>query len=303
MKPSFRLLKIRTILQGRGVGIFGALGSGNFDDKYCFTEINLNNYEPLKISAGLSHTGVITKDNKVLIFGRPYDINSVFKVYSLYRVIPFLAKWATKLTMLDENSANEVILSPTLIDELKNQKIKSISCSGGLTAMLSEDGKVYCMGSNVYGQCGLGDDRIRFWRPLASIGISDLISVDVGLQHGIALRNNGEVYCWGKGKNGQMGSPDTTLVNPHPRLVPIQARCIAIGAGLNHNVALDEFGELYIWGKRMSTTLVAHTEFTYEGKYYYLLFICTLLFPSSNPAIHKLLSSATTTVVKVEQQT
>lgn len=275
MRKSISLYKLKTILQGRGVGVFGALGSGTFEDKYCFDDIYLENnqinYEPLQISCGLGHTGVITKDKKVFIFGRPYDMNSIYKVYSLYRFFPLLSIWATKLTMLDENSKNEIILKPLLIENLKNYKIKSISCSGGLTVMLSEDGNVYSMGSNVYGQCGLGDDRIRFWRPIASVSLSNIVAIDTGLQHCIILRDNGEVYCWGKGKNGQMGTGDTDLVNSHPRLVPLKTKCIQIAAGLNHNVILDETGSLYIWGKRMSTELVENTEFTYKG--YLLIYL------------------------------
>jgi hypothetical protein len=266
------LSRYSTVLQGRGVGVFGALGSGTFDDKFCFDEINLYGKQAIAVSAGVGHTAVITKDHRVAIFGRPYELTSVFRIYGIYRVIPTLAIWATKLTMTDETSAKEVILSPLFLDELMQQKVKSISCSGALTAMLTETGKVYCMGANNFGQCGVGESKIRYWRPIANVSLPAVTAIDTGLQHCIALCENGEVYCWGKGKNGQLGTGDSQVMNLHPRLVPMKQKCVAVAAGLNHSVALDESGVLHLWGKRMSEELVQGNKFTYKGQIFPLSF-------------------------------
>jgi alpha-tubulin suppressor-like RCC1 family protein len=262
----------RTVLQGRGVGVFGALGSGTLDDKYCFDEINLslsNNikFQPLAVSAGVGHTAVITTDHRVAIFGRPYDLSSIFKIYGLYRFVPLFAKWATMLTMMDEQSAKEVILSPIFLDDLMKQKVSSVSCSGGLTMLLTQTGKVYCFGANNFGQCGIGETKLRYWRPIAPVTLPPVIAIDTGLQHCIALCDSGEIYCWGKGKNGQLGNGDVNPINTYPRLVPMKQKCVAIAAGLNHSVALDETGILHLWGKRMSDELVEKTEQTYKGDY------------------------------------
>lgn len=261
----------KTVLQGRGVGVFGALGSGTFEDKYCFDEINLYGKQPLAVSAGVGHSAVITNDHRVAIFGRPYELSSVYRIYGIYRVIPTLAIWATKLTMMDETSAKEIILSPLFLDELMQQKVISISCSGALTAMLTETGKVYCMGANNFGQCGVGESKIRYWRPIANVSLPAVKAIDTGLQHCIALCESGEVYCWGKGRNGQLGTGDTQVMNLYPRLVPMKKRCVAIAAGLNHSVALDESGVLYLWGKRMSEELVEGNKHTYKGQFSWVL--------------------------------
>lgn len=266
MKRCVVLFSPRTILQGRGIGIFGALGTGTYDDKYCFHEINIGNKQPLAVASGIGHTAVITNDHRIAIFGRPFDLKSTFRVYRLYRIFPILAIWATKLTLMDESAAREIVLSPLFLDDLMKQKVVSVSCSGGFTIMLTETGKVYCLGSNNYGQCGIGDStRMRLWRPIANVSLPIITAIDSGLQHCIALSEHGEVFCWGKGKNGQMGSGDTQEINAHPRLVPINRKCVAVAAGLNHSVALDESGVLHIWGKRMSEQLVEGTKHTYTG--------------------------------------
>lgn len=259
------ILSTKTILQGRGVGIFGALGTGTYDDKYCFTEINILNKQPIAVATGVGHTAVITNDHRVAIFGRPYDLKSIFRIYGLYRIIPTLAVWASKLTSMDETSEKEIILSPLFLDDLMKQKVVSVSCSGGFTVMLTDTGKVYCVGSNNFGQCGIGDSKMRLWRPIANVSLPVISAVDAGLQHCIALSDFGEVYCWGKGKNGQMGSGDSQVINPHPRLVPMPRKCIAVAAGLNHSVALDDSGVLHLWGKRMSDELVEGNKYTYKG--------------------------------------
>jgi alpha-tubulin suppressor-like RCC1 family protein len=256
----------KTVLQGRGVGVFGALGSGTLDDKYCFDDIHLSlKRQPIAVSAGVGHTAVITTDHRVAIFGRPFDLSSIFKIYGIYRFIPLFAKWATRLTMLDQNSAKEVLLSPIFLDDLMKQKVISVSCSGGLTMMLTDTGKVYCLGANNFGQCGIGENKLRYWRPIAPATLPPVIAIDAGLQHCIALCQSGEVYCWGKGKNGQLGTGDLSPINTYPRLVPMKQKCIAIGAGLNHTVALDESGILHLWGKRMSDQLEENTKQTYKG--------------------------------------
>lgn len=79
-------------------------------------------------------------------------------------------------------------------------------------------GEVFCEGDNEWGQLGTGSAS-----PWAS-GANRVVSLDgvthavSGAQHTCALRDNGEVWCWGDGSQGQLGDGTTTNSN-----VPVQA--------------------------------------------------------------------------------
>jgi alpha-tubulin suppressor-like RCC1 family protein len=75
----------------------------------------------------------------------------------------------------------------------------------------------------------------------------------------------GDVYTWGKGKNGQMGNGEEEEANPHSIKVPLPVQAVAVGAGLNHCAAAGEDGNVYVWGRRMSDEIVEGSKATYQG--------------------------------------
>lgn len=126
-----------------------------------------------------------------------------------------------------------------------HDKCVDVRCSAGLTIALTDQGDLYSFGLNRWGQCGvdqsttmIGNSRnkhgIHVFVPTkilfpgsddnrnninnknysndsdSDIGSdsgsgSKVISYDIGLQHGIAVCENGKVYTWGKGTRGQLG--------------------------------------------------------------------------------------------------
>ncbi|EJK59866.1 hypothetical protein THAOC_19855 [Thalassiosira oceanica] len=105
----------------------------------------------------------------------------------------------------------------------------TIATSAGLTAVISNTGSLYTFGLNHRGQCGTGEFGPNVWRPTQVRGLGSIrsildhgapsdnlfkdfqkqqhpiVSVALGLQHGIALDSAGQVFCWGKGERGQLG--------------------------------------------------------------------------------------------------
>ncbi|CAN0474658.1 unnamed protein product, partial [Ascophyllum nodosum] len=85
-----------------------------------------------------------------------------------------------------------------------------VACSAALTVVLSEDGRVYCMGYNRWGQCGQGSDNVfTIFEPLRVGGqvLDDerVTSLAVGFQQVLVLCESGRVYGWGKSLRGQLG--------------------------------------------------------------------------------------------------
>lgn len=114
----------------------------------------------------------------------------------------------------------------------------TLSTSAGLTAVISNTGTLYTFGLNQRGQCGVGSFSPNIWTPSPVVGLASLrfildynamyqeetsnstgshvykeckvqeypmVSVALGLQHGIALDCMGQVFTWGKGERGQLG--------------------------------------------------------------------------------------------------
>jgi hypothetical protein len=108
----------------------------------------------------------------------------------------------------------------------------TLATSAGLTAVISTSGTLYAFGLNHRGQCGVGYYSPNVWAPRRVAGLAStrfildnadhglvgddmfrkfnrqehpIVSVSLGLQHGVALDTEGQVFCWGKGERGQLG--------------------------------------------------------------------------------------------------
>lgn len=73
------------------------------------------------------------------------------------------------------------------------------------TCVLFIDGTVGCAGWNRYGQLGVGDETDRLILTQVQGGLSNVVSISAGYYHTCAVAQNGDVYCWGYGDNGQLG--------------------------------------------------------------------------------------------------
>ena len=105
-----------------------------------------------------------------------------------------------------------------------------LATSAGVTAVISKSGTLYTFGLNQRGQCGSGSFSPNVWNPSPVVGLASsrfildhgtgtgedmfkefkeqenpIVSVALGLQHGVALDSEGQVFCWGKGERGQLG--------------------------------------------------------------------------------------------------
>ena len=99
------------------------------------------------------------------------------------------------------------------------KKIKQISCGSVHNLALSDDGKIFSWGAAMGGQLGheekyfmkssIGFKNYYLSKPTIISVLSDkniiINKISCGEAHSIALSNNGNVYSWGYGSNGQLG--------------------------------------------------------------------------------------------------
>lgn len=88
---------------------------------------------------------------------------------------------------------------------------------------IRNDGTAWCWGYNYYGALGNGNTTQQT-APVAvsTAGVSGTswtdISVSIGY-HACGIRNDGSMWCWGYGEDGEMGNNTYTVTNTTPKLV------------------------------------------------------------------------------------
>lgn len=112
-------------------------------------------------------------------------------------------------------------------------------------------GRLYCWGSDHYGQIGDGGPRGDTQAPVqVAGGFTDWAGFSVGDTH-VCGRRGGRLYCWGRGSFGQLGDGVSAAI--HVRTTPTAVLggitdWISVSAGYQHTCAPRSNGRLYCWG-------------------------------------------------------
>jgi len=269
------------------------------------------------IGVGWGHTGVLSK-GKVYWTGRPHDFSALLRLNRLPSWIRTLAvrqlldsttheveaKDGNQSASFNVFNPSEMVanvvaafsnaLAPDAWDVAREQalltefsmlempdpedSVVSMSLSAGFSSFVTASGKLYTIGLNGFGQCGIGRTSSNIWTPFQVTGLSaefaakprqeidqshPIESSRLGLQHGVALNASGEVFCWGKGERGQLGQAQD--VSESATAMPIlralesakQGKPVfmemphikQIAAGMLHNAALTSDNRILVWGK------------------------------------------------------
>ena len=127
------------------------------------------------------------------------------------------------------------------------------------SAALKADGTVWTWGNNSDGQLGIGDNVSKTY-PIKVMEIENAIDVSVGYYDTVVVKKDGTVWSWGYNGYGQLG--DGTSSN---RTSPVQVirqdgapltKIVKVSAGTYRTVALDEDGNVWVWGYRCGSSAV-----------------------------------------------
>jgi alpha-tubulin suppressor-like RCC1 family protein len=133
--------------------------------------------------------------------------------------------------------------------DLTNQYCVSIDGGSSHTVFLTNDGKVYSCGNNIYGQ--LGRTAPTTSNPSIISTLNSVTAIACGTSHTVFLTNDGKVYSCGNNTQGQLGR---TVDAANPRGTPSIISALnlytisAIACGGNHTVFLTNDGKVYSCG-------------------------------------------------------
>jgi hypothetical protein len=109
---------------------------------------------------------------------------------------------------------------------------------------------VFGLGGNApFGNPGLAvDSRFDSAVP-AGVGLSQIVDVECGLNHTVALDRSGQVWVWGQNQSGQLGTGGTAT-----SALPVQLAGLppitAVAAGRESSLAIAADGRVFAWGLR-----------------------------------------------------
>nr|XP_027198074.1 RCC1 and BTB domain-containing protein 2-like [Dermatophagoides pteronyssinus] len=127
---------------------------------------------------------------------------------------------------------------------------KMITCGHKHLLMLRQDGHLFAIGDNKYGQ--ITGSSESSYETLVNIGLTNVEKIACGLWHCLALTNSNEFYSWGINRNGQLGLGDENERRT-PSLVSFKSDLInnpvkSIVAGAFHSLFLLKDGQIFGFG-------------------------------------------------------
>jgi alpha-tubulin suppressor-like RCC1 family protein len=198
-----------------GRGSEGQLGYGNSQDQGVSqippaTNLNFNGARIRQLVAGGYHTCAMFDNGSVTCWGKASS--GQLGVSSVYNANPSLSNnWG--------DSANETpheMARQNPLDLGGGRKALAVTAGTEYTCALLDTGAVRCWGANANGELGQGNTTLRPTPTTAgaidvSLGAS-VVRLTSGANHNCALLTSGQVRCWGKGADGQLGYGNTNNV-------------------------------------------------------------------------------------------
>jgi len=109
---------------------------------------------------------------------------------------------------------------PSLVEALDGLVMKDIACGTWHCMALSAIGDVYSWGWNQHKQLGHSSSTNTVAMPTLVEMDTDIVSIDCGSRHSLALTQTGVVYGWGWGAHGQLGGSAEVVYPPKPISMP-----------------------------------------------------------------------------------
>lgn len=129
--------------------------------------------------------------------------------------------------------------------------IRKVVCGSYHTLAISEDGNLWAMGLNNYGQLGLGDHEERLTADLVEQENwkgQKVVDAAAGEHHSLVLLSSGHVLTFGRADSGQLGVETTERAVPIPTHVGSLEGVRMIASGGNHCIAANSQNQVCTWG-------------------------------------------------------
>jgi alpha-tubulin suppressor-like RCC1 family protein len=142
-------------------------------------------------------------------------------------------------------------VNETSVNSSTRRAQSAISLGAGHSCAIVEGGNIKCWGRNDYGQ--LGDNSLSLRQtPVAVTGSTQSFTqLALGEYFSCALSSSGEVFCWGRNTNGQLGLSNTIDKRTITNSVSSLSNVTSISAGNNFACAIISSSTFQVkcWGQ------------------------------------------------------
>jgi alpha-tubulin suppressor-like RCC1 family protein len=210
-----------------GSNAFGQLGLGNTTNRSSPVRVTALGASVSSVSAGNLHTCAVKTDGSVWC-------------------------WGSNGNGQLGNGGTTDRASPVRITGLPTTAVE-VSAGYSHTCARTSDRKLWCWGSDFFGQLGNGVSGSGHDRStpvqVTSLG-SAVAGVSAGGNFTCAVKTNGSLYCWGRDIEGQLGNgkQGPFLHYSTPQLVPGISSVAGVSAGDLHACARKTDNSLWCWG-------------------------------------------------------
>ena len=144
-------------------------------------------------------------------------------------------------------------------DASKIFKAVQISTGWSHAMAIDQDGNTYAWGNNGGGRLGDGTDTSKYRSIPTKVYASKRLQssqVSAGVNHSMAIDQNGAIWAWGYNEHGQLGNNSTSNQSRPKRVSPPadpgntgkEFAATRISAGWGHSLAIGQDGNIYAWG-------------------------------------------------------
>ncbi|ELR17738.1 ubiquitin ligase, putative [Acanthamoeba castellanii str. Neff] len=241
-----------------GANSDGVLGhTGGIEQLWPLAIESLSSVQVKMVAAGEFHSLCLTENGEVTSFG----LNDQ-------------GQCGQPITKIAESSDLAAVARPrpiVLPDDLRKKTVVSIAAGGYHSALVTADGELYTFGRG--GEFQLGHDTVMalgeggnalhyrsnsaqtsYFQPkptrLSALNGQVVKQVACGRFHSACVTEEGALYTWGRGANGQLGHGDMTdQATPKRVEAGIKDKImVKVACGENHSAAVDSAGVIYTTG-------------------------------------------------------
>lgn len=131
--------------------------------------------------------------------------------------------------------------------------VTSVASSGDTVCATTDQGTVWCWGTNDQGQLGAGLTARASETPVAVRGLDDALAVAMSWSNVCVVRRAGKVSCWGSNEQGQAGHATGYRTEVRRLVRPIEVEgvraVVDIAMDPGHTCAVSSTGETHCWGE------------------------------------------------------
>jgi alpha-tubulin suppressor-like RCC1 family protein len=269
-----------------GSGAWGQIGDGTTVERHQPAAV-AGGLRFSQVSAGWSHTCAVTTEYKAYCWGENED-NELGDGTTTDRLAPVPVSGALRFREVDAGAGHTCgVTYPDnraycwgyggdgqLGDGVRGRRAMPVAVLGALrfrqvragmdfTCGLTTENQVYCWGSNRYGQIGDSSTAGTRFTPTLIAGGRQYREVDAGGQHGCAVTTGYKAFCWGNGRDGQLGNGKQYL-SFWPRAVAGGLSFERLTAGFYHTCGETTLNRAYCWGRNVQGNLGDGTHLNYR---------------------------------------